>query len=1377
MTSNIKSRVPITVDNYIMWKVRVQSKLVSKGYPDSAFIKNPTIADELKAKGITIKGALAYIFNSLDDIQLKKVYHCTTPFDVYAKLDEEYDSKNSARMISLTKSLFTLSMSDTDDIRAHVRQFEEILDQLASLNLTFTDPAKIVFFYITLPSSWQSFISASQVSTNTKDSFEKLKEAAILDGVTRQELRSSASDGGGERAFMAKPSNSPTLCSHCKRQGHTIERCWVVHPEIRPTRVSSDRNKGKQTRESGIHKAFMTLSTSPNDDPKAWHIDSGATSHVSYSKDIFSSYEPLSGTLEQLDGRQLDIVGRGIVSFRFKHDRKFHTVKLSVLHVPGAEHNLFSVQQATTRGMKVEFFKGKCIIKTGVGKQAIPTSLVGGLHQLDAHPIVFSANSVRERALLALPLKTWHERLGHVDVRRILRLAKESKIDISNLPGGNENFVCVGCIKGKAQSKPVHTAPLPRNTIAFNKIHSDICGPMRSKSTGGAFYYATFIDDSSDYTWLYFLKNKSDLAGAFVDWITFVETQYGAKVKILHSDRGGEYIGASMQQALKKRGVLHEMSAPHTPQHNGIAERKNRSINNMARSMMQECNASPQLWAEACTLAIYILNSIPDSHNCPSPAQILLHQDPDFSRIRKFGCHAYAIIKDENLGKFESKVKFCYYMGPAINSTGYRLFDPATKRIINSRNVAFDETNSETSVENVESTLLFPYDNLDSEEDEQIPTVNGPEVSITNTVTTPIAHPPYVVPEIDLELGNPPSDDESESDGEILQDNRPQQPKGNEREDQNASSSSRISITNTGQTSSSFASGDASSSSLSNNRNRANSLPPPRQPSSRQKTTLPIKVREQLETQHALLAGISTTQPRIPDPATLQQALSSPYSQQWQKAMEEEMAALSRNSTWELVPRPPNTTPIGVKWVFKTKYDSNGEIGRFKARLVAKGYKQRHGIDFYETYAPVARMVSIRVIIAIAVHEGLQLEQIDVDSAFLNGLIDAEVYLSQPPNFVHSSFRSYVCKLLKGLYGLKQAGKIWHDAVRVVILQIGLIPTEADPCVFVAIWKEGKIIIALHVDDFLIAATMAALQRFKDGMAAHFSIKLLGKANLVLGIQLQSLPDGIFISQSNYVQQFLADLNLSNISPRAIPVSGGEVNATIQPSESSPPANSTLYKHIIGKAMYAMVATRPDIAFSTSFLGRFMANPSEANLASAKGLLRYLQHTSNFGIRFQKGSGPLLLKTYADSDWAGSHDRKSTGGYISLLGNSPISWESKRQSVVALSSTEAEYIELTQATKQVIWERRLLKNLGHPQSAPTTIFEDNQSAMSLAEKPGDHRRTKHIDVQYHFIREKIESKEVQVEYCPTGQQLADIMTKALPREKFVPLREQIVSSL
>jgi hypothetical protein len=462
---------------------------------------------------------------------------------------------------------------------------------------------------------------------------------------------------------------------------------------------------------------------------------------------------------------------------------------------------------------------------------------------------------------------------------------------------------------------------------------------------------------------------------------------------------------------------------------------------------------------------------------------------------------------------------------------------------------------------------------------------------------------------------------------------------------------------------------------------------------------------------------------------------------------------------------PLGRRAVGCKWVFKTKRDATGSITHYKARLVAQGYTQRKGLDFQETFAPVARMTSQRIVIATAAAEGLELFQIDIKNAYLNGEIDTDIYMKQPVGFEDPRYPDMVWALQKGLYGLKQAGNIWNAAIHEYILELGFKRTSANLCVYTISFKEGdRMIIAIHVDDFLVATREVHFQWLVKAMEQRYSITY-HKADLCLEIKIERDGSGGYnISQQHYLEELLKELNMQDCKPSTTSMSKGEVNALTAGDTEGKKLDTNshaLYCQIVGKLMYAMVETRPDLAYTLSVLGRFAAAPDTYYMALAKHTLAYVKATINYRLHYKRGSGSAtpILTGYVNSDYANSDDRKSTTGVCFFIDDSLIYWCSKRQSTVATSTTVAEYFALYEATMECVCLRNLMADIDIPQKGPTTIWEDNQTAIKLAEDETSHKRTKHIAVKYHYSKEQQDIDTISISYISSEDNLADFFTK------------------
>ena len=475
------------------------------------------------------------------------------------------------------------------------------------------------------------------------------------------------------------------------------------------------------------------------------------------------------------------------------------------------------------------------------------------------------------------------------------------------------------------------------------------------------------------------------------------------------------------------------------------------------------------------------------------------------------------------------------------------------------------------------------------------------------------------------------------------------------------------------------------------------------------------------------------------------------------------------NNTWDLVELPEGREAIGSKWVFKVKHDSCGKVDRFKGRLVAKGYSQQYGIDFEETFAPVVRFSAIRTLLAFAVNNNMIVHQMDVVTAFLNGELQEEIYMQQPPGYEVPGKENLVCKLKKSLYGLKQSPRCWNKSFQEFMRELGLKQSSADPCVFIQDETESMTIVAVYVDDLIVMSTSPEkLDATKKALSERFKMKDMGPLHYCLGVSVVQNAGGIWLHQKQYILSMLLRFGLVDAKPASTPADPN-VRLVKDDGVSKQLEDKALYQSMVGSLLYAAMATRPDITQAVGAVSKFCAQPTEAHLTAVKRVLRYLSGTKELALRYRKSEEPPI--GYSDADWAGDHDdRHSTSGNLFMFGGGAICWSSKKQAVVALSTSEAEYISLSAAAQETAWLQKLLLDL-RMSSHPITMMEDNQGAIALAKNPIAHSRSKHIDIRFHFIREAQENGLIQIKYCPTEDMLADLLTKPLPRNTFERLRQ------
>ena len=494
------------------------------------------------------------------------------------------------------------------------------------------------------------------------------------------------------------------------------------------------------------------------------------------------------------------------------------------------------------------------------------------------------------------------------------------------------------------------------------------------------------------------------------------------------------------------------------------------------------------------------------------------------------------------------------------------------------------------------------------------------------------------------------------------------------------------------------------------------------------------------------------------EPETVQEALSGEDREEWSKAMNQEYEALMNNDTWELTDLPPGKNVVRSKWVFKLKRNSSGQIIEHKARLVAKGFSQKFGIDYFETFSPVIRFDSLRLLFALAVKYDLYIDHLDVKSAFLHANLDEEIYMKQPQNFEIKGKEAKVCRLRKALYGLKQASKAWYETNHEFFTKLGFEQLQLEPCIYVLCKEDRFLIIALFVDDSLIFyKDKTFADRVRDQIKKKFDLKDLGPVSYFLGMKVSHEPGKLKLDQTAYVHSLLQRFNMEDCKPESTPM---EHNLYLLKATE---CANVPYQQLVGCLMFLAVTTRPDICYCVNKLSQFNICHSEEHYKYLKRVLRYLKATPDLGLVFDKEE--KFLVGFVDSSFGKSHDGKSTSGFVFKMMGGAVAWASRKQTCVADSSTEAEYVAMTLAAKQASFMKHLLEELGINIEA-VSLSGDNKSALKLTKLCNITRRTQHIQIKYHFIRQAVQDNLVKLSYVPSADNPADIFTKPLGRVKF-----------
>lgn len=1329
MTSLVGRIETLSKDNYDTWVLQMQAILIKADNWDyvSGEIKRPGLVAGDAQSELALKQwntadgkAKSDLILAISPSELKQIKNCETSKEIWDKLEGIYRSKGPARKATLLKQLTVHKMEETQDIREHLNTFFDAVDKLADLEVEINNDLLAIMLLYSLPNSFDTFrcaiesrdqlptpenlrikiLEESDARSNGRGaSVVSNKQDALFTNKSQRRVQNSKQQGFYEH----KPNNSSNLkCYKCKKRGHKAKDCKTTNT------YGQSANFGQNSSlfsTAGTENAFF----SQND--KKWCLDSGATSHiVSGVRDFVKIFDLARGKLNLANGSSTEICGTGLAKLNAdvgeKNTRRI-TLKKS-LHVPEARTNLLSIGKITENGCHVIFHKNVAMVKRNSdGKNILFADRIGDLYYVressskDSQP---SSETAMVSASSADVAQMWHRRLGHLNIQDMKKACKTGTITGFHLPKFQNTIDCDVCCKGK-MTRGSFPQQSQRQTTTLELVHTDVCGPMRVPSAGKSTYFVEYIDDHTRWCEVRFIKSKSEVLQVTQEVVALWERQKQGKIRCIQSDNGTEYTNAEFEKFLKENGIRRRLTVPYTPEQNGVSERKNRTLVEMARCMLIQAGLPPMFWAEAVNTANYIRNRCPTkSLGGKTPHEAWFGKAPDVKHFREFGTRVLCLDNRPGKGKLSNKCVDGIFVGYSTESKGYRVWIPERKTVIVSRDVKFLEQNEKKStLEEVSSD----FEDLKQSRIE-----------------------PHTV---DIEITEEPT--------AVQQEEIPQRLPGRPR--------------------------------IVRNGRRGR----------------PRKQYRVANQQGGVAEEIFLAE--VP----FQQAMTGPDSEDWQEAVASEIKSIIKNDTWEIVNRPENERTIGSRIVLRNKFKSDGTMERRKARLVAQGFSQQPGIHFNETFAPVARLSSIRILTSLAARLDMQINQFDVACAYLNGDLEETVYMETPKRlsetlefisetegnseigqkakkmFNELASSNKVLRLRKALYGLKQAGKSWHTKLDSVLRKMGAKPTSADPCLYYIDDGGALILIAVYVDDIMVATKNPRnIQKFQEQLSREFEVRSLGPAGYCLGLEFSRGGDEISIRQKGYICDILERFGMSDCKPVSTPMEPG--TKLMKPEGEPTPEEAKLpYRELIGALTYLSTATRPDISYAVSCLSQFNNCYRRNHWTAAKRVLRYLKGTMNLGLVYRKGNEPL--RGHVDADWGSCpNDRKSFTGYAFILGGSPITWDAKKQKTVALSSTEAEYMALSEAAKEAIYLRGMLGEL-RMETGQIEVFNDNMSASKLAENSVFHARSKHIDMRHHFIRDALKRKELKVLHAATDKMPADVLTKGLVRVRHISCVEML----
>ena len=1303
----------------------------------------------------------------------------------FDRLKETYGGVGSTAVFNLWIELTQARLDDSSPLAPQLAKLNEARVKLSNASMGVSDIQYCLILLNALPKSYEvvaSTLLASGPATALK--FSEIT-ARILNEEGRKSGPSSslnALSAPVKSGKKKKKDHADLTCHYCKKKGH-------IQPDCRKKK-KDDAEKKKKEEEGGAESSKKaanshvlvptTASIEEVDDNELsvglyaaerarWMMDSGATHHMSPFRSDFVDYSLCKGTVRLGDKSTVDQVGMG--SIVFKTSQGTQITLTNVLHIPLIKTRFISTRALVQKGATVIFDQGS--FKVVVNRRCIGTGyLEHNLYWLDAS--IPSLNVHTQNATPSLHL--WHQRMGHMSHMALKAHGPAATTGMDfDAAAMSIPDACHGCETGKSARKPFSGSS--RKTARILEIvHSDLAGPMQTRSIQGSSYIATFLDDYSRHAVVHFLRTKDQFVDALKQFLAWSETQTDEKLRALHSDRGGEYLAGSVTKILEEKGIERHLTMPGSPQQNGKAERFNRTVMDKALAMLHAAGLSSGFWECAVQTATHIYNRSPTRMLSWRTPYELWHrgQVPDVSHLRTFGCMVYMHVPGDKRRKLDAKAIETVLVGYEPGSKGYRLWDKHTHSLKMSRDVTFDES-------------VFPFRQGDKPPPvpstpapyvAQPPFIPSPAPAVPNppalpqlpaVPTTPAAPSAPAVPNppaassVQPEARPPSRASSTDSEASVSDLLRPpsEQPSLRPQTPRPRTPSPPSTLTSLPPTPEQ----PRGSPSAPPRRSTRVSVPNPRYCGGGDEVP-----RRGRRLGHAeLLAAAHVGQ----EPVTYAEAMRSDEADEWHRACEYEMAALAKNETWSLVELPPGRKAVKSKWVFKLKVD-----GRYRARLVAKGFTQIPGIDFDETFSPVARFESLRLLLALAALEDWNIHQMDVKSAFLNGVLEEEIYMEQPTGFIVSGQEAKVCRLRKAIYGLKQASRAWNLQFHGVLVGLGFQRTSSDAGVYVGHQHggDGVLILILYVDDTTIMGqSLERIKAVKEELSARYEMSDLGEIQSYLGIRIvrDRANRRIEIDQSGYITRILERFEMADAKPHKTPLPSGAEVHLVKYNGTASQSDIRHYQSLIGSLLYVQIGTRPDISFAVSRLAQYAANPSPQHLKLAQHVMGYLAGTRDMRIRYDgdRGEG---LHGYTDSSLGDqTDDRHSTSGYIFLLGDGAISWSSRKQKTVAQNTTEAEYMAMADAANQAAWYRSFLEELGYTVDDPIPLHGDNKGAIDLALNPVTGRRSKHIEIRHHVVREYVEREVIKLVRTPTAEMLADGFTKPLARRSLLVHNEDM----
>ena len=1111
-------------------------------------------------------------------------------------------------------------------------------------------------------------------------------------------------------------------------------------------------------------------------------LDSGCGRHMTGNKDLFITLRKTNLIRFCYPNESISSGSEvGTIRLNVKTNFGVQTFLIpEVYYVPTCSRNLLCEFQLQQQGFVVqnkdggsfkEIKKGAFKFKACTENGVYYVQFISDERRRKERTIEASQVLVRSKNQAINLFKEWHVKLGHVGAEALSYMLTHGLIKggptLSRKELEGLNFFCDTCARTKFRRMSYRNLVKSKPKGPLHTIHIDTFGPMNVNGyyngKGGIRYVLVIVCDYTTHKWVFFMRSTTEVGSIIQDFVALIENQHGKHnnklihninvIKRIRTDGGSEFKNSFMTDLCKKKGIVLEFSNVECHEENGGPERYNQTMMNYVRSLLDTANAKSYWWPEACAYGTYIENRCPRRRLKWKSAFELLHKrKPQMRHAKVWGtmCYAHNSAKKGVKKKLDPRAYRCMFLGYADQYKAYKVFNFVTQRVMASRDVRFSDTDRDRLL-----TIAFE-----------------PNKSVSLESAQPV----------DLSKGN---DDKSEDENK----DKDKENDDDRKEDEvtgEGGSTVASDTCNLQDTSPQGACTPSSDLGL-----LANEISSPRRVNGGDESHKDARVERRSSRgfqppaywndyvcHHAEVQfGPRVEYKSYEIPKSYKAALWSPQREQWESAMQDELLSIEENKTWQLCELPKGRKALDAKWVYTVKYLASGEVERFKARLVVRGFRQKEGVDYDEIFSPVARMESFRLLLAISTILDLEIHQMDVKTAFLNGTLDPNlaIFVKVPEGYKKGK-SGQVLRLLKSLYGLKQAPRVWYKLLHQFLTELGFKRCIKEYCLYVRRDGSTILLIVVYVDDLTLAGnSLAALRRVKAALAMRFKMTDLGELHYMLKIEIQRdrAKRLLSLSQEKYIREIVRKYGGSELSVRSVPL---DPKLRLVPEETLKGeevfAQPYPYRSLIGSLQYLVRGSRPDIANAVRELSKFLTRYNKTHWEAAVGVLGYLKGSVQYGLVYDGNVGrQITYQLYSDASFATQlPDRKSVLGYLSMLGGACVSYCSRSDTILATSTMYAEIAAVSEGCKESEWLWDLLKELGFEQKGPIVYWCDNQAAINVIENPTNHKASKAIEIRYLYARKLFEEGRIVMRYCKSEDMIADILTKSLNVGQFLKLR-------